>query len=92
MSEAKDWAGELISGQTGTGRILVKYQSEFNLSKWWNNWSTVINLSTYNWITQQNQCFEVRHQYYTIPHETLVYIVFLGTQRQIHFALLFLKF
>ena len=33
MSEAKDWAGELISGQTGTGRILVKYQSEFNLSK-----------------------------------------------------------
>eukprot|EP00095_Tigriopus_kingsejongensis_P012700 maker-scaffold22_size673200-snap-gene-5.42 protein:Tk12700 transcript:maker-scaffold22_size673200-snap-gene-5.42-mRNA-1 annotation:"calcium-activated potassium channel slowpoke" len=22
MSEAKDWAGELISGQTGTGRIL----------------------------------------------------------------------
>jgi len=23
MSEAKDWAGELISGQTGTGRILV---------------------------------------------------------------------
>ena len=25
MSEAKDWAGELISGQTGTGRILVRY-------------------------------------------------------------------
>lgn len=24
MSEAKDWAGELISGQTGTGRILVR--------------------------------------------------------------------
>ena len=23
MSVAKDWAGELISGQTGTGRILV---------------------------------------------------------------------
>lgn len=25
MTEAKDWAGELISGQTTTGRILVKY-------------------------------------------------------------------
>ena len=25
MSEAKDWAGELISGQTGTGRILVGF-------------------------------------------------------------------
>ena len=25
MSEAKDWAGELISGQTGTGRILVSH-------------------------------------------------------------------
>ena len=24
MSEAKDWAGELISGQTVTGRILVR--------------------------------------------------------------------
>ena len=24
MSGAKDWAGELISGQTGTGRILVR--------------------------------------------------------------------
>ena len=24
MSVAKDWAGELISGQTGTGRILVR--------------------------------------------------------------------
>ena len=30
MSEAKDWAGELISGQTGTGRILV---SELRLVK-----------------------------------------------------------
>ena len=31
MSEAKDWAGELISGQTGTGRILVgsKYFIDF---------------------------------------------------------------
>ena len=28
MSEAKDWAGELISGQTGTGRILVKLSSK----------------------------------------------------------------
>ena len=27
MSEAKDWAGELISGQTGTGRILVSIYS-----------------------------------------------------------------
>ena len=27
MSEAKDWAGELISGQTGTGRILVSFNS-----------------------------------------------------------------
>ena len=25
MSGAKDWAGELISGQTGTGRILVSF-------------------------------------------------------------------
>jgi len=25
MTEAKDWAGELISGQTMTGRILVSY-------------------------------------------------------------------
>ena len=29
MSEAKDWAGELISGQTGTGRILVSWQCTF---------------------------------------------------------------
>lgn len=25
MTEAKDWAGELISGQTTTGRILVSF-------------------------------------------------------------------
>lgn len=25
MTEAKDWAGELISGQTTTGRILVRF-------------------------------------------------------------------
>lgn len=25
MTEAKDWAGELISGQTTTGRILVSH-------------------------------------------------------------------
>jgi hypothetical protein len=38
MSEAKDWAGELISGQTGTGRILVrKYSNEFaNYFSSWN--------------------------------------------------------
>ena len=29
MSEAKDWAGELISGQTGTGRILVSTETGF---------------------------------------------------------------
>ena len=29
MSEAKDWAGELISGQTGTGRILVSAKKGF---------------------------------------------------------------
>ena len=29
MSEAKDWAGELISGQTGTGRILVRIRCGF---------------------------------------------------------------
>ena len=29
MTEAKDWAGELISGQTTTGRILVSYQVHF---------------------------------------------------------------
>lgn len=28
MSEAKDWAGELISGQTGTGRILVRRRGQ----------------------------------------------------------------
>ena len=28
MSEAKDWAGELISGQTGTGRVLVSYLAD----------------------------------------------------------------
>ena len=27
MTEAKDWAGELISGQTTTGRILVSISS-----------------------------------------------------------------
>ena len=31
MSEAKDWAGELISGQTGTGRILV---SKLGIIQW----------------------------------------------------------
>lgn len=32
MTEAKDWAGELISGQTTTGRILVRkiYSSDYN--------------------------------------------------------------
>jgi len=29
MTEAKDWAGELISGQTTTGRILVRHGSLF---------------------------------------------------------------
>lgn len=29
-TEAKDWAGELISGQTTTGRILVRYPTNFN--------------------------------------------------------------
>ena len=29
MSVAKDWAGELISGQTGTGRILVRKETLF---------------------------------------------------------------
>lgn len=28
MTEAKDWAGELISGQTTTGRILVSFRQE----------------------------------------------------------------
>lgn len=32
MSVAKDWAGELISGQTGTGRILVRRQMKSSLS------------------------------------------------------------
>ena len=31
MSEAKDWAGELISGQTGTGRILVSFSKLENV-------------------------------------------------------------
>ena len=31
MSVAKDWAGELISGQTGTGRILVRRNDNSNL-------------------------------------------------------------
>jgi len=29
MTEAKDWAGELISGQTTTGRILVSLSIDF---------------------------------------------------------------
>ena len=29
VTEAKDWAGELISGQTTTGRILVSIPAEF---------------------------------------------------------------
>lgn len=29
MTEAKDWAGELISGQTTTGRILVRFFFSF---------------------------------------------------------------
>ena len=33
MSEAKDWAGELISGQTGTGRILVSSLSNNLINK-----------------------------------------------------------
>jgi potassium large conductance calcium-activated channel subfamily M alpha member 1 len=32
MTEAKDWAGELISGQTTTGRILVSFSSNFNVN------------------------------------------------------------
>lgn len=32
MNEAKDWAGELISGQTTTGRILVIFSQHFPLS------------------------------------------------------------
>lgn len=31
MTEAKDWAGELISGQTTTGRILVRFLNLFLL-------------------------------------------------------------
>lgn len=34
MSEAKDWAGELISGQTGTGRILVSPFNTFVTFRW----------------------------------------------------------
>ena len=29
VTEAKDWAGELISGQTTTGRILVSFKFKF---------------------------------------------------------------
>ena len=29
MSEAKDWAGELISGQTGAGKMLVSQLNIF---------------------------------------------------------------
>ena len=32
MSEAKDWAGELISGQTGAGKMLV---SQLNIFLGW---------------------------------------------------------
>ena len=31
LSDAKDWAGELISGQTGTGRILVREKKRPNM-------------------------------------------------------------
>lgn len=32
MTEAKDWAGELISGQTTTGRILVSVRISFYIN------------------------------------------------------------
>lgn len=49
MSEAKDWAGELISGQTGTGRILVNTYStekseknqQYCFQEWWNTWDSL---------------------------------------------------
>lgn len=38
VTEAKDWAGELISGQTATGRILVSKQAKnlYNSVFMWN--------------------------------------------------------
>jgi len=33
MTEAKDWAGELISGQTTTGRILVSFYTFLYVSR-----------------------------------------------------------
>lgn len=37
MTEAKDWAGELISGQTTTGRILVSVQASHSLFPVWDS-------------------------------------------------------
>lgn len=34
LTEAKDWAGELISGQTTTGRILVMLVFALNIASW----------------------------------------------------------
>ncbi|KAK9884604.1 hypothetical protein WA026_007444 [Henosepilachna vigintioctopunctata] len=34
MTEAKDWAGELISGQTTTGRILVSFYLFICIHRW----------------------------------------------------------
>ena len=43
VTEAKDWAGELISGQTTTGRILVSTDT------WW--WSWI-------WLLKEEQSFQ----------------------------------
>ena len=49
MSEAKDWAGELISGQTGTGRILVSWIASID------HYLAYFNLYAAQWIVFQNK-------------------------------------
>ena len=52
MNEAKDWAGELISGQTTTGRILVSYIGVWNVQfdYWWfeQDWANQMTILTDN--------------------------------------------
>lgn len=45
MTEAKDWAGELISGQTTTGRILVRPQPVLSHTRILNTASSLENRS-----------------------------------------------
>ena len=59
MSEAKDWAGELISGQTGTGRILVKLSPK----------SISDGTGTQYWLLNPYNCLKWDNKGYNKPWE-----------------------